>query len=146
MGWLLPMPRRGGQDHGRSCIRRYRSGVTHAGNRRTIVCPQWMHFCNAGTVEYLYNEVSSKFYFLELNPRLQVDHLVTEMIAKVILPAAQFHVAMGIPLDNIPEIRSLYNRNRFEDDHKATASRLILPSSKGHRRKNLKSMWRHISS
>ena len=29
-------------------------------------------YANAGTVEYLYNEVEKKFYFLELNPRLQV--------------------------------------------------------------------------
>mmetsp|Transcript_14027 Transcript_14027/g.20077 ORF Transcript_14027/g.20077 Transcript_14027/m.20077 type:complete len:2365 (+) Transcript_14027:253-7347(+) len=73
-------------------------------------------YANAGTVEYLYSEVDHKFYFLELNPRLQVEHPVTEMITGVNLPAAQLQVAMGIPLRHIPEIRELYGRKRFEDN------------------------------
>lgn len=73
-------------------------------------------YANAGTVEYLYSEPDSKFYFLELNPRLQVEHPVTEMVTNVNLPASQLQVAMGIPLRNIPEIRELYGRNRFEDN------------------------------
>ncbi|KAL9191373.1 hypothetical protein ACHAXT_001079 [Thalassiosira profunda] len=72
-------------------------------------------YMNAGTVEYLYSEPEEKFYFLELNPRLQVEHPVTEMITRVNLPAAQLQVAMGIPLYHIPEIRELYGKNRFED-------------------------------
>ncbi|KAL3795828.1 hypothetical protein ACHAW5_006898 [Stephanodiscus triporus] len=72
-------------------------------------------YTNAGTVEYLYSESDEKFYFLELNPRLQVEHPVTEMITRVNLPAAQLQVAMGIPLYHIPEIRELYGRDRFED-------------------------------
>jgi acetyl-CoA carboxylase/biotin carboxylase 1 len=81
-------------------------------------------YTNAGTVEYLYSEDDSKFYFLELNPRLQVEHPVTEMITQVNLPAAQLQVAMGIPLDNIPEIRTLYGRNRFETFPKSINSRI----------------------
>ena len=73
-------------------------------------------YTNAGTVEYLYSESDEKFYFLELNPRLQVEHPVTEMITRVNLPAAQLQVAMGIPLYHIPEIRELYGKHRFEDD------------------------------
>lgn len=79
-------------------------------------------YANAGTVEYLYSEPDSKYYFLELNPRLQVEHPVTEMITRVNLPAAQLQVAMGIPLQNIPEIRELYGRNRFEDNPRAPSS------------------------
>jgi acetyl-CoA carboxylase/biotin carboxylase 1 len=86
-------------------------------------------YANAGTVEYLYSEPDSKFYFLELNPRLQVEHPVTEMITRVNLPAAQLQVAMGIPLDNIPEIREYYGRNRFEDDPVAPSSRIDFESA-----------------
>ncbi|MCE3050601.1 acetyl-coenzyme-A carboxylase [Datura stramonium] len=43
-----------------------------------------------------------EYYFLELNPRLQVEHPVTEWIAEINLPAAQVAVGMGIPLWQIP--------------------------------------------
>lgn len=49
-------------------------------------------YVSAGTVEYLFTEDGS-FYFLELNPRLQVEHPCTEMIADVNLPAAQLQVS-----------------------------------------------------
>lgn len=86
--------------------------------RAAVALAKAVGYTNAGTVEYLYSESESKFYFLELNPRLQVEHPVTEMITRVNLPAAQLQVAMGIPLHNIPEIRELYGRNRFEDNPK----------------------------
>lgn len=55
-------------------------------------------YVSAGTVEYLYSQDGS-FYFLELNPRLQVEHPCTEMVADVNLPAAQLQVSAenGIP-------------------------------------------------
>lgn len=84
--------------------------------KAAVALAKAVHYTNAGTVEYLYSESDAKFYFLELNPRLQVEHPVTEMITRVNLPAAQLQVAMGIPLHNIPEIRELYGRNRFEDN------------------------------
>ncbi|KAJ1732462.1 acetyl-coenzyme-A carboxylase [Coemansia biformis] len=65
-------------------------------------------YVSAGTVEYLYTPADNRFYFLELNPRLQVEHPTTEMVSGVNLPAAQLLVAMGIPLHRIREIRQLY--------------------------------------
>jgi acetyl-CoA carboxylase/biotin carboxylase 1 len=63
---------------------------------------------SAGTVEYLYNLENDEFYFLELNPRLQVEHPCTEIVSGVNLPAAQLQIAMGIPLHFIKDIRNLY--------------------------------------
>ncbi|OLY77749.1 Acetyl-CoA carboxylase [Smittium mucronatum] len=65
-------------------------------------------YVSAGTVEYLYLPSDDKFYFLELNPRLQVEHPTTEMVSGVNLPAAQLLVAMGIPLNLNQDIRRLY--------------------------------------
>ncbi|KAG9291426.1 hypothetical protein G9A89_021845 [Geosiphon pyriformis] len=65
-------------------------------------------YVSAGTVEYLYNQDRDFFCFLELNPRLQVEHPTTEMVSGVNLPAAQLQIAMGIPLHRIRDIRVLY--------------------------------------
>nr|QEG99472.1 cytosolic acetyl-CoA carboxylase 2 [Lolium rigidum] len=73
--------------------------------RRLAKCVQYQ---GAATVEYLYSMETGEYYFLELNPRLQVEHPVTEWIAEVNLPASQVAVGMGIPLYNIPEIRRFY--------------------------------------
>lgn len=67
-------------------------------------------YVGAGTVEYLYlgDEAGGEFYFLELNPRLQVEHPVTEWISRINLPALQLHIAMGIPLQNVSCIRAFF--------------------------------------
>ncbi|GLT93843.1 hypothetical protein SLE2022_116160 [Rubroshorea leprosula] len=67
-----------------------------------------VNYVGAATVEYLYSMETGEYYFLELNPRLQVEHPVTEWIAEVNLPAAQVAVGMGIPLWKIAEIRRFY--------------------------------------
>ncbi|WJX38678.1 acetyl-coenzyme-A carboxylase [Trifolium repens] len=67
-----------------------------------------VNYIGAATVEYLYSMETGEYYFLELNPRLQVEHPVTEWIAEINLPAAQVAVGMGIPLWQIPEIRRFY--------------------------------------
>ncbi|KAJ7569509.1 hypothetical protein O6H91_01G081500 [Diphasiastrum complanatum] len=67
-------------------------------------------YVGAATVEYLYSMDTGEFYFLELNPRLQVEHPVTEWIAEVNLPGSQLAIGMGIPLWKLPEIRRFYGR------------------------------------
>ncbi|CAI8603511.1 unnamed protein product [Vicia faba] len=64
-----------------------------------------VNYVGAATVEYLYSMETGEYYFLELNPRLQVKHPVTEWIAEINLPAAQVAVGMGIPLWKIPAVR-----------------------------------------
>ncbi|VEU44842.1 unnamed protein product [Pseudo-nitzschia multistriata] len=77
---------------------------------------QSIGYVGAGTVEYLYNAETDDFFFLELNPRLQVEHPVTEGISNVNMPATQLQVAMGIPLYNIPEVRRFFGRDMYETD------------------------------
>ncbi|CAI2167579.1 3903_t:CDS:2, partial [Funneliformis geosporum] len=59
---------------------------------------------SAGTVEYLYSHEIDFFCFLELNPRLQVEHPTTEMVSGGNIPA-QLQIATGIPFHQIRDIR-----------------------------------------
>ncbi len=58
---------------------------------------------NAGTVEFLVDFESGSFWFIEVNPRIQVEHTVTEMITGVDLVKSQILIAAGAPLSD-PEI------------------------------------------
>jgi pyruvate carboxylase len=55
---------------------------------------------NAGTVEFLLDETTGEFYFIEVNTRIQVEHTVTEEITGVDLVMAQILVAQGVPLSD----------------------------------------------
>ncbi|XP_072271466.1 acetyl-CoA carboxylase 2 isoform X2 [Pyxicephalus adspersus] len=88
-------------------------------------------YVSAGTVEYLYSEDGS-FHFLELNPRLQVEHPCTEMICDVNLPAAQLQISMGIPLYRIKDIRVLYGESPWEDFPICFENPANTPNPRGH--------------
>ncbi|KAM6119783.1 acetyl-CoA carboxylase 2 isoform 1-T1 [Phoenicopterus ruber ruber] len=92
---------------------------------------QMVGYVSTGTVEYLYSEDGS-FHFLELNPRLQVEHPCTEMIADVNLPAAQLQIAMGIPLHRIKDIRVLYGESPWGDTPICFHSPTNTPVPRGH--------------
>jgi len=68
-------------------------------------------YVGAATVEYLYALETGEFFFLELNPRLQVEHPVTEWISGVNIPSVQLLVGMGVPLHRIPDIRRLHGQD-----------------------------------
>jgi acetyl-CoA carboxylase/biotin carboxylase 1 len=96
-------------------------------------------YVSAGTVEYLYSHEDDKFYFLELNPRLQVEHPTTEMVSGVNLPAAQLQIAMGLPLHRIRDIRILYGVDHhastkidFEFSTEESKLKQRRPMPKGH--------------
>ena len=54
--------------------------------------------CNAGTVEFIYDYRNRKFYFMEMNTRIQVEHPITEMVTGVDLIKEQINIAGGKPL------------------------------------------------
>jgi pyruvate carboxylase len=60
------------------------------------------NYRNAGTVEFLYDVDSLKWYFIEVNPRIQVEHTVTEMITGIDLVRSQILVAQGYQLHQPP--------------------------------------------
>jgi pyruvate carboxylase len=57
---------------------------------------------NAGTVEFLYDVDVEKWYFIEVNPRIQVEHTVTEVVTGIDIVRAQILVARGDKLHEEP--------------------------------------------
>ncbi len=60
------------------------------------------NYRNAGTVEFLYDVDAQKWYFIEVNPRIQVEHTVTEMVTGIDLVQSQILVAQGHSLHDPP--------------------------------------------
>src|SRR3982075_1570444 len=60
------------------------------------------NYRNAGTVEFLYDVDSQKWYFIEANPRIQVEHTVTEMVTGIDLVRSQILIAQGHRLHEPP--------------------------------------------
>jgi pyruvate carboxylase len=62
-----------------------------------------VHYENAGTVEFLLDRDTNRYYFIEVNPRIQVEHTVTEEVTGVDIVKSQILIAEGMPLAD-PEI------------------------------------------
>ncbi|RYC04671.1 pyruvate carboxylase [Ciceribacter ferrooxidans] len=65
------------------------------------------NYIGAGTVEYLMDADTGKFYFIEVNPRIQVEHTVTEAVTGIDIVKAQIHIleghAIGTPESGVPK-------------------------------------------
>ena len=71
---------------------------------RTELCDAAVKLCkeikynNAGTVEFLYDQDTKEWFFIEMNPRIQVEHTVTEVITGIDLVRSQILIADGKPM------------------------------------------------
>jgi acetyl-CoA carboxylase biotin carboxylase subunit len=71
---------------------------------RAALCESALRLANAvayrgaGTLEYLYDDDTREFFFIEMNTRIQVEHPVTEMITGVDLVKEMLRIALGQPL------------------------------------------------
>ncbi len=70
-------------------------------DRRDAICRAGLRiadhagYVNAGTVEFLMDHNSGAFYFIEVNPRIQVEHTVTEAVTGIDIVKAQIRIAEG---------------------------------------------------
>ena len=66
-----------------------------------ITLVQAASYVNAGTVEFLVSPETGEYFFIECNPRIQVEHTVTEQVTGIDLVEAQFHIAAGATLTSL---------------------------------------------
>lgn len=64
-----------------------------------VLAAQAVGYRSAGTVEFIYDHLNDKFYFMEMNTRIQVEHPVTEMVTGIDLIAQQLKIASGEQLE-----------------------------------------------
>lgn len=93
---------------------RYSGGVRNSGRRRprraiddvtrqvlrelAVRLAERVSYRGAGTLEYLYDDETGEFFFIEMNTRIQVEHPITEMITGIDLVREMIRIAQGEPL------------------------------------------------
>jgi acetyl-CoA carboxylase biotin carboxylase subunit len=95
------------------------AGLRAAMGEAAVAAARAAGYTNAGTVEFIV-DAEGRFYFLEMNTRLQVEHAVTELLTGVDLVRAQIAIAAGQPLpfaqvDLVPRGHAVECRINAED-------------------------------
>ncbi|PPR50564.1 MAG: 2-oxoglutarate carboxylase small subunit [Alphaproteobacteria bacterium MarineAlpha5_Bin5] len=86
---------------------------------RTNICEsaikiaKQVNYVGAGTVEFLLDKKTSEYYFIEVNPRIQVEHTVTEEVTGIDIVKAQIKIAEG---EKIGKHTALPNQNNVRLD------------------------------
>jgi acetyl-CoA carboxylase biotin carboxylase subunit len=86
---------------------------------------QAVNYVNAGTIEFLYQD--ERFYFMEMNTRIQVEHAVTEEVTGIDLVKEQIRVANGDPL-SVPNGEFRLRGHAIEFRINAEDSRTFAPN------------------
>jgi acetyl-CoA carboxylase biotin carboxylase subunit len=71
--------------------------MRHKMGEVAVLAAQAVNYFSAGTIEFL-ADADRNFYFMEMNTRIQVEHLVTEMVTGIDLVRTQIEIAAGKPL------------------------------------------------
>jgi acetyl-CoA carboxylase, biotin carboxylase subunit len=109
-----------------------------------VALAEAVHYRGAGTIEYLYDDETEAFYFIEMNTRIQVEHPVTEFITGLDLMREMILIAGGEPLrhqqrDILRKGHAIEVRINAEDPAKnfmpfpGTVSGLAVPGGPGTR-------------
>ena len=95
---------------------------------------------NAGTVEFLQDAETGKFYFIEVNPRIQVEHTVTEAVTNIDLVKAQIRIADGAKIgeeaSGVPKQEDIHLTSHalaVPRDHRRSRERLRARLRQDHR-------------
>ncbi len=92
-----------------------------------IAIGQKVGYENAGTVEFLVDDESGAFYFIEVNPRLQVEHTITEIVTGIDIVKSQILIAQGASLPTRRSASAARSRSRRRDTRSSAGSRAKTP-------------------
>ncbi|GAB1524140.1 hypothetical protein RhiTH_007292 [Rhizoctonia solani] len=87
---------------------------------KAVAAAKAVGYVGAGTVEFIFDNDTQQFYFMEMNTRLQVEHPITEMITKQDLVQWQLEVASGNPLPlkqhEIPQVGHAFEARIYAEN------------------------------